>query len=873
MPVARTSSSPALHELAPAVVCGLIHERGEAARTASHEADSERDHATWQAVRKALDDARQGARPAYLADQPPRWLFRLVRNRLAELAERYSRNNEFDAIRALERLGLVDLDIDDTYVLAVVSAYGTRSTPSPADYLRADPELRENVVWRLFEVEGGGEVSLANVDKYSSDETGTWKQAFLDLTADGTLPRARVLTAALDALNLDFSAYRAGWYGRLYDALAPTTEEQAAHQARFRRLLRSEIAATVKLAVSRLQFLSKAGLLDDAATVPAVAPALLAPVKGTAVAAVRLLGDIADRTPSLGGQVADSAATALGHPHADVQKAAVKLLSRLGAADVVTAAAGHLEPSVRAALGHPVHVHESAAPMTAPAAPPPALRPAEPADVLDRFAALLEDSSDPVELELVLAGLAAADNPEVLRPLLKRARNVLSRGPRETVIPGWLRGHLARLVLRSVGEHPTALPVHGHSIGFLVRRLDEVAAVLAGDAPPRRLLATPNDPAGWVQPAAVVERIAASTRPPGRYDLVAALLRLHPYGRPAALIAATALAGRLPDGMLAAVRYALGDHPVAGGSVADADTAWWVAASRARTPLVDDDWLQGRNIRGAGRSRALSPRLDLVAEAGQRTDGRGVSHRWLSWLWSVEVEDPAPVLPDDEPTATSGHGQRGRGVEDSWYDVEDFVGWQALLWPHDAERFLIDAVHPVLETATTHEVRHDAVRVLDALYRHPGRLGALAAVTLAAGLTAARADGRARAVDAVLHFNNTGRLTGTQLARGLADLAGPGTPTRWAASLKDVSAAGPAGRHLVIEALGTALPEFDPATRGLHALLELLREELLRQQAPTPASLRPWLAQFSGSSRTATVAQALLTDAAGAGSSEPAPVC
>ncbi len=188
MPVARTSSSPALHELDPAVVCGLIREWGEAARSASHEAAWERDHATWQAVRKALEDARKGARPASAADEPPRWLFRLVRNRLAELAERYSRNNEFDAIRALELLGLVDLDIDDTYVLAIVSAYGTRFTPPPADYLRADPKLRENVVWRLFEVEGGGEVSLANVDKYSSDVTGTWKQAFLDLTAMARSP-------------------------------------------------------------------------------------------------------------------------------------------------------------------------------------------------------------------------------------------------------------------------------------------------------------------------------------------------------------------------------------------------------------------------------------------------------------------------------------------------------------------------------------------------------------------------------------------------------------------------------------------------------------------------------------------------------------
>jgi hypothetical protein len=458
--VARATSSPAFHELDPAVVCGLIHERGEAARSATYDAAWERDIETWRAVQKALDDVREGVRPARAADQPPRWMARLVRNRLADLAERRVWDNAFETIRALQRLGLVDLEVDDTYVLAVVSTNGDRFSPLRADYLRADPELRENVVWRMFEVEGGGEISLANVDKYSHEKNG-WKQTFLDLTADGTLPRARVLTAALDALNRDFSAYRAGWYARLYDALSPTPEEQAGHQDRFRRLLRSEVAATVKLAVTRLHAVSRTGLLDDAATVPSLPPALLVPVKGTAAAAVRLLADIADRTPALAGQVTEAAATALGHPHADVQKAAAKLLSQLGADHLVSAAAEDLEPSVRADLGRSLPPSdEEAAPVAAPAGPPRALVPSGSDDVLDRFAALLEDAGDPVELELVLAGLAASEDPAVLRPLLKRARNVLSRGPRDTVFQGWLRGHLAGLVLRSAGEEePPTLPI------------------------------------------------------------------------------------------------------------------------------------------------------------------------------------------------------------------------------------------------------------------------------------------------------------------------------------------------------------------------------------------------------------------------------
>ena len=73
-------------------------------------------------------------------------------------------------------------------------------------------------------------------------------------------------------------------------------------------------------------------------------------------------------------------------------------------------------------------------------------------DVVDRLAALLEDASSAVEVELVLAGLAVLDDRDRLRPLVKRATAVLARGRREGVTPGWLRGQLARVVLTGTGK-------------------------------------------------------------------------------------------------------------------------------------------------------------------------------------------------------------------------------------------------------------------------------------------------------------------------------------------------------------------------------------------------------------------------------------
>lgn len=54
--------------------------------------------------------------------------------------------------------------------------------------------------------------------------------------------------------------------------------------------------------------------------------------------------------------------------------------------------------------------------------------PADSRDVLDRTAALLENADDPLEVELVLAGLAALTEPSALRPLVKRAASV-QHGP------------------------------------------------------------------------------------------------------------------------------------------------------------------------------------------------------------------------------------------------------------------------------------------------------------------------------------------------------------------------------------------------------------------------------------------------------------
>lgn len=796
-------SYDALARVERGVLCGLVDEHGTPAYRATYEHGWERGRRTWDAVLRSLAAAAAGAVPETPRATPPRWLAGVARELLADASRSSWARTTFPEARLLERLGLVDLDPDDTYVLALVCA------GPDAAWLRADADLTHGALWRVFEVEGGGEVSLANVDRFRRDGS-SWTETFVALVADGTLPRDRVLRECLRALRGDFAAYRAAWFLTTYDTLAPTLAEQAAHQDDLRALPRSSVKPTVAAAVRRLRGLSDAGLLADAATVDPLRPAVLAAAKGTALDALRLLDDIARR----GTPVVDAVADALDHPHADVQRAAVRLLDRLGAGDVARARAALLEPSVAAALGAAPAAPVSAVPA---AVDRPVVRPVTD-DLLDRYAALLEDASDAFEVEAVLAAVAALPDPAVLAPLRGRAATVLSRGPREGVTFGWLRGHLARLVLVALREPVGDLPVEPGT-EFLVARLAEVAAAVVSGRPfvP---LATPDD--GWWVSAARL-RTATTDRP---FDRIAALLRLAPHDR-------------MPGGE-GAVAYALGGPPPVGGL---ADPALWVAAARARAPLAEDPLLAAEGLTGAGRAQPLRAGV-TTTPASFTSGGRELQYT----KWAVALTDAVADPPIDQPTALAPY-RIGWGDE-----YEDWVGWLATVWPHDAEHFLLSNAWSVLAAADSTMVRHDAVRVLRVLAGHPGRLGPLGYATLAAGLSATRADQRVHAVDAVVALP----VDAAALADGMAATASFCVATRWARSLADLALAGRG--DLVVATVEALLPRLPYGTKGLHALVETLREESLRRGARPGEAWRAWAAAFPGSSRAARTARALLAD-------------
>ncbi len=62
--------------------------------------------------------------------------------------------------------------------------------------------------------------------------------------------------------------------------------------------------------------------------------------------------------------------------------------------------------------------------------------------------------------------------------------------------------------------------------------------------------------------------------------------------------------------------------------------------------------------------------------------------------------------------------------------------------------------------------------------------------------------------------------------------SGLATATRWATSLRDVAQASADGSRTVVALLTAVLQGLPPAHRGLHALLDLLHQEVLRTVSP-----------------------------------------
>lgn len=269
-----------------------------------------------------------------LIERKPNWIESFV----AMLLESRFAFREWTLIRRLMAERLVKKPDVPNYYLGMISCLGNRFGKTPMiDQLLAEPDLMSDDIWRLFEIEGGGDISLANLDRFGYGRS--FAKTFIELMNQGMLPRKRLLTSSLEALERGFNHYRAKWFFTFFDMLEPTEKELKAERTRFLGLLLAPAPNVVTWAFGKVRSLARSYSPEELA--PAVEPLLQSKSKGLALEAIQLLNEIATQSPKQAHDVSRIAATALRHEKADVQSAALNLIEKFGKEDAETSQLVH----------------------------------------------------------------------------------------------------------------------------------------------------------------------------------------------------------------------------------------------------------------------------------------------------------------------------------------------------------------------------------------------------------------------------------------------------------------------------------------------------------------------------------------------------
>lgn len=733
------------------------------------------------------------------------------------MAENWSQNPMFVPIRLNELFNGLKVEHTDDYVLAMVGALGGRWDEEIRLFmLRHDHELRDTLFWRVFEVEGGGQISLANVDKFSREDLN-WHNTVVLLTNEGTLDRSRVLRSCLEALNRDFSAYRAGWFSRVYEALAPTPDEAAGNQELLRLCLGSSVTATLSLGVKQLEMLHKVGLLEAAAFVDAAASGFSGP-KAAAISLIKLLDALAAKNAVSKESAANALVLGLHHSHADVQRASIKALARIGMQELAYEQRDSVAPAVAAEL-LPLRGSTEASRDREPPVQVAAALLAEPllawteADAFERYAALLEAADDALEFELAMAWLATAENAAgVLRSLAKRATALFSRdhdhypaamllsslAPEVEFLPRTYyqpREYVDGEIVNKGDPIPHPTVEESLVMPSFATRMRDVVAMVQGCAPRQVLLATPTDSHGWIELQTLLDRVKrlggnAKLLPADREQ---ALLRVRPEQRAQAL---AALGGEMPE----------------------------------ISENVHLEW-KSRNS-------------DTLKANG--------SPQWV--FWECVVRSDSGLKPSLTNPALIPYNPEER-YGGPRYTTNLLTAAIGLATPVSTLLLTSRCIYLMIFAGTSDEVEHRAPAVLKALAKHPGQWSSDTVQLVAQGMATKQVELRALACE-LLAAAIPARLDASVAAEGFAACAPSIVLSRWADALADAASLAPMA---VIDLLTHLLPRLEPKERGIGSLMNLLLDESLRHARPVRhAALRDWLGQFKGSSAAAKSAKALL---------------
>ena len=789
----------------------------------------------------------------WITDHPGEWTLDQVYARMLELNEGPPTLYDLDVssrvtgawlkgigfLRLAELRGDLALDHDERYLTALIALEPGLQLP----LMRADRELREELVWGMLRQEGNRGVSLSASDRSAtmgSERTPGWSRTLAASIDEGLIERDRLLDALLDMLAADLPSGRAGWYSRTLRMLSMTLDEAEARQGALCALMSAPVGATVTVAVRQLSALSKAGRLDLELFARSCEGALMGS-KANALAALTILrgGLSSAESADLEGLLG----VALSFPHAQVQALAIDLASdalRSGLLDSAVVGRllsdAELDPLVVATLdlldpGHaatdqadPGLVPEDDPGEQAPAAflPPPRevahLIPMSADDVSGRVGVLAQGAQMGLEYEALLAFLASPEfDPsalESLRPLVRRLTT--RRFGYERML-----GTLLQIALDGGGEgaeNPLAAGtawLESENMPALLReRIIEVAGLVERG---RRyhLLATPTDDRGAVNPLVLVRRaLDNGAASPLRADLTQALLRVdveHPDCA-AALALVEEREAELPAA--ARIRLAL------------------TGAVRRRA----EGYLSSLSVTWEGRpayeSRSGKPKI--------ARDGSPVYAFYVPRVVGADTGATGPELGALADIASASG---------------DFTAHR-YLYPASVRHFAVCLIASQWYVLDSTQLTADCYR---ALCEHGGRWDSLSAQLLGQAMGERDVESRALGVETIASLVARGDLAFGEAVSAFTAVAHTVKLNRWAQAFEDLGDVDP---RLALDLALALLPGLERGRAGIGQLLGVITAQYARAQAegwapPLGEECIGWLGLFRGSSQAAKYARTL----------------
>jgi len=789
----------------------------------------------------------------WITDHPGEWTLDQVYARMLELNEGPPTLYDLDVssrvtgawlkgigfLRLAELRGDLALDHDERYLTALIALEPGLQLP----LMRADRELREELVWGMLRQEGNRGVSLSASDRSAtmgSERTPGWSRTLAASIDEGLIERDRLLDALLDMLAADLPSGRAGWYSRTLRMLSMTLDEAEARQGALCALMSAPVGATVTLAVGQLTALSKAGRLDLELFARSCEGALM----GSKANALRVLGVLRDGLGAVEGtDLEPLLGVALSFPHAQVQALAIDLASdalRSGLLDSAVVGRllsdAELDPLVVATLdlldpGHaatdqadPGLVPEDDPGEQAPAAflPPPRevadLIPMSADDVSGRVGVLAQGAQMGLEYEALLAFLASPEFDssalESLRPLVRRLTT--RRFGYERML-----GTLLQIALDGGGEgaeSPLAAGtawLESENMPTLLReRIIEVAGLVERG---RRyhLLATPTDDRGAVNPLTLVHRaLDNGDAPPLPADLSQALLRVdveHPD-----CAAALALVEEREAELPAAARIRLALE----------------GAVRKRA----EGYLSSLAVTWEGRP-AYEPRSGKPKVA---RDGSPVYAFYVPRVVGADTGATGPELGALADIASASG---------------DFTAHR-YLYPASVRHFAVCLIASQWYVLDSTQLTADCYR---ALCEHGGRWDSLSAQLLGQAMGERDVESRALGVETLASLVARGDLAFDEAVSAFAAVAHTVKLNRWAQAFEDLGDVDP---RLALDLVLALLPGLERGRAGIGQLLGVITAQYARAQAegwapPLGEECIGWLGLFRGSSQAAKYARTL----------------